>query len=78
MSRLSKYISEIAYESGISLAKVKNDRNQIKLTVAVASETSLNVVLKTPKVWFYCLLLLIHRKCPCHDSSLRLYMSSLF
>uniref|UniRef100_A0A8D3CJ51 Vitellogenin domain-containing protein n=1 Tax=Scophthalmus maximus TaxID=52904 RepID=A0A8D3CJ51_SCOMX len=53
---LSEYISRIAREYGLSLAKVKNVRNQLKLTVAVASETSLNVELKTPKVWLYCLL----------------------
>ncbi|XP_039985633.1 vitellogenin-2-like [Xiphias gladius] len=51
--KLSKYISLIAHESGVSLANVKNVRNQIKLTVAVASETSLNVVLKTPKRTIY-------------------------
>ncbi|XP_035504380.1 vitellogenin-2 [Scophthalmus maximus] len=50
---LSEYISRIAREYGLSLAKVKNVRNQLKLTVAVASETSLNVELKTPKRAIY-------------------------
>uniref|UniRef100_A0A8C4ICX9 Phosvitin n=1 Tax=Dicentrarchus labrax TaxID=13489 RepID=A0A8C4ICX9_DICLA len=50
---LSEYLSRIALEAGIGLAKVKNVRNQIKLSVAVASETSLNVVLKTPKRTIY-------------------------
>ncbi|KAG7217480.1 hypothetical protein INR49_021405 [Caranx melampygus] len=51
--QISEYISRIAYEAGVSLAKVKNVKNQIKLTVAVASETTLNVVLKTPKRTIY-------------------------
>nr|XP_046247526.1 vitellogenin-2-like [Scatophagus argus] len=51
--QLSEYISRIAWETGVNLVKVKNARNQIKLSVAVASETSLNVVLKTPKRTIY-------------------------
>nr|AAZ17416.1 vitellogenin B [Morone americana] len=50
---LSEYISRIAQEAGIGLAKVKNIRNQIKLSVAAASETSLNFVLKTPTRTIY-------------------------
>ncbi|XP_061635716.1 vitellogenin-2-like isoform X2 [Phyllopteryx taeniolatus] len=45
---LSEYISRFALQAGMSLAKAKNVHNQIKLTVAAASEQSLNVVLKTP------------------------------
>lgn len=43
----------MAQEAGISQAKVKNNAKQIELTVTVASEKMLNVVLKTPKVQFY-------------------------
>uniref|UniRef100_UPI0037E7E08B vitellogenin-2-like n=1 Tax=Semicossyphus pulcher TaxID=241346 RepID=UPI0037E7E08B len=50
---LSEYISRIAMEAGVSLSKVKNVRNQLKLSVAVASENSFNVVLKTPKRTMY-------------------------
>lgn len=50
MSRVSEYLARFAQETGASLAKNKNARNQIKLTMAVASETRVNVVLKTPKV----------------------------
>nr|SOX60631.1 vitellogenin Ab [Solea senegalensis] len=46
---VSEYISRVAREMGVDLVKVKNVRNQIKLTVAVATEKSLNLVLKTPK-----------------------------
>ncbi|KAM7011967.1 LOW QUALITY PROTEIN: vitellogenin 2 [Tautogolabrus adspersus] len=50
---LPEYISRIAKETGLNLEKVKNTPNQIKLSVAVASETSVNVVLKTPKRTIY-------------------------
>ncbi|XP_042372245.1 vitellogenin-2-like [Plectropomus leopardus] len=50
---ISEYINQFAKEYGVNLAKVKNIRNQIKLSVAVASERSLNVVLKTPKRTLY-------------------------
>lgn len=62
MTRISEYISRMALEAGIGLAKVKNVRNQIKLSVAVATETSINIVLRTPRVRFYCPLF-THRKC---------------
>uniref|UniRef100_A0A3P8VY26 Vitellogenin-2-like n=1 Tax=Cynoglossus semilaevis TaxID=244447 RepID=A0A3P8VY26_CYNSE len=45
---ISDYISRIAHEFGVKMAKNKNIPKQIKLTVAVASEHSVNVVLKTP------------------------------
>lgn len=48
-------------EFGISQAKVKNIPKQIKLSVAAASDTTLNVVMKTPKVEFYCPLF-THKK----------------
>ncbi|XP_054645281.1 vitellogenin-2-like [Dunckerocampus dactyliophorus] len=51
--RLSEYISRIAQKTGISQAKANNARNQIKLTVAVASEQSLNITLKTPRRTIY-------------------------
>uniref|UniRef100_A0A8D0AR41 Vitellogenin-2-like n=1 Tax=Sander lucioperca TaxID=283035 RepID=A0A8D0AR41_SANLU len=64
-TRISQYISRVAKEYGAHLAKAKNVRNQIRLSVAAASETSLNVVLKTPKVQFYCPLF-AYRKCLHH------------
>ncbi|XP_070687930.1 vitellogenin-2-like [Pempheris klunzingeri] len=51
--KISEYISRIVLETGLSMSKVKNGRNQIKLSVAVASETSLNFVLRTPKRTIY-------------------------
>ncbi|CAK6958104.1 vitellogenin-2-like [Scomber scombrus] len=51
--QLSEYISRITQYIGVTQSKVKNERNQIKLTVAVASEKTLNVVLKTPKRTIY-------------------------
>ncbi|XP_061883865.1 vitellogenin-2-like isoform X2 [Entelurus aequoreus] len=50
---LSEYMFRIAQESGIGLAKAKNPRNEIKLTVAVSTEQSLNVTLKTPTRTIY-------------------------
>nr|XP_061832120.1 vitellogenin-2-like isoform X2 [Nerophis lumbriciformis] len=51
--RLSEYMFRIAQKSGIGLAKAKNPRNEIKLTVAVSSEQNLNVTLKTPTRTIY-------------------------
>ncbi|XP_034085810.1 vitellogenin-2-like [Gymnodraco acuticeps] len=50
---ISKYISCIAKEYGINLENTKNICNEIKLSVAVASEKSLNIVMKTPKMTVY-------------------------
>ncbi|KAL3047365.1 hypothetical protein OYC64_021558 [Pagothenia borchgrevinki] len=50
---ISEYISRIAKEYGINLDKTKNIANEIKLSVAVASEKSLNIVMKTPKMTVY-------------------------
>lgn len=50
LSRVYEYFYLFAVQTGASLAKIKNVRNQIKLTMAVAAETRVNVVLKTPKV----------------------------
>ncbi|KAA8589554.1 hypothetical protein FQN60_012919, partial [Etheostoma spectabile] len=52
-TKISQYISRNAKEYGASLAKAKNDRNQILLSVAAASETRLNIWLKTPKRTLY-------------------------
>ncbi|WP_139160565.1 beta-sheet shell domain-containing protein, partial [Acinetobacter baumannii] len=51
--RALKSIVPIAQEYGVNYAKAKNPRNQIKLTVAVATETSMNIVLNTPKAIIY-------------------------
>uniref|UniRef100_A0A8C3G9L2 Phosvitin n=1 Tax=Cyclopterus lumpus TaxID=8103 RepID=A0A8C3G9L2_CYCLU len=59
---ISKYISRITKSLGVSLSKAKNIPRQIQLSVAAASDTTLNIVLKTPKVQFYCPLF-THRKC---------------
>lgn len=57
---ISDYISRIAHEFGVKMAKNKNIPKQIKLTVAVASEHSVNVVLKTPTVCFSFLVFYHH------------------
>uniref|UniRef100_A0A8C3AJW8 Phosvitin n=1 Tax=Cyclopterus lumpus TaxID=8103 RepID=A0A8C3AJW8_CYCLU len=46
---ISKYISRITKSLGVSLSKAKNIPRQIQLSVAAASDTTLNIVLKTPK-----------------------------
>ncbi|XP_034002721.1 vitellogenin-2-like [Trematomus bernacchii] len=50
---ISEYIYCIAKEYGINLDKTTNIANEIKLSVAVASEKSLNIVMKTPKMTVY-------------------------
>ncbi|XP_076582006.1 vitellogenin-2-like isoform X4 [Chaetodon auriga] len=70
--QFSEYISRIASEAGIGQAKVKNIRNQIKLSVAVASETSLNIVLKTPKRTIYKLGLSLPVSLPLGDTAAEL------
>ncbi|XP_063747534.1 vitellogenin-2-like [Eleginops maclovinus] len=49
---ISDYISRSAKEYGITTTKTKNIANEIKLSVAVASEKSLNIVMQTPKNTF--------------------------
>ncbi|XP_053712740.1 vitellogenin-2-like [Synchiropus splendidus] len=49
----SEYLSDIVLKTGVISSKAKNMRKEIKLTVAVVSEKSLNVVLKTPKRTIY-------------------------
>uniref|UniRef100_A0A672JKA9 Uncharacterized protein n=1 Tax=Salarias fasciatus TaxID=181472 RepID=A0A672JKA9_SALFA len=53
MKWLSKFIGLMAEESGLSIARTKYLRNQIKLTVAAASEKSVNVALQTSKTTIY-------------------------
>ncbi|MED6284428.1 Vitellogenin-2, partial [Characodon lateralis] len=52
-SRVSNYLTRIVEDNGVNRTKVANDPKEIKLTVAVANETSLNVTMKTPKNTFY-------------------------
>lgn len=70
--RLSEYLSKMAMDYGIKLEKVKNVRHQAKLTVAVTSDTSLNVVLKTPKRTFYKLDLGLPLSLPIGDTAAEL------
>ncbi|KAM9761569.1 vitellogenin 2 [Menidia menidia] len=51
--RVSNFLSGIAVNYGANQTMVKNAPKQIKLTVAVASEKSLDVVLRTPKSTIY-------------------------
>uniref|UniRef100_A0A8C3AMF4 Phosvitin n=1 Tax=Cyclopterus lumpus TaxID=8103 RepID=A0A8C3AMF4_CYCLU len=74
---ISKYISRITKSLGVSLSKAKNIPRQIQLSVAAASDTTLNIVLKTPKVQFYCPLF-THRKCLHNTLSYRLHIHSSF
>uniref|UniRef100_A0A8C3AYQ0 Vitellogenin domain-containing protein n=1 Tax=Cyclopterus lumpus TaxID=8103 RepID=A0A8C3AYQ0_CYCLU len=70
---ISKHISRITKSLGVSLSKAKNIPRQIQLSVAAASDTTLNIVLKTPKVQFYCPLF-THRKCLHNTLSHRLHI----
>ncbi|KAM9831430.1 vitellogenin 2 [Neosynchiropus ocellatus] len=51
--KYAEYLSDIVLKTGVISSKAKNMRKEIKLTVAVVSEKSLNVVLKTPKSTIY-------------------------
>uniref|UniRef100_A0A7N9AXN3 Vitellogenin-2-like n=1 Tax=Mastacembelus armatus TaxID=205130 RepID=A0A7N9AXN3_9TELE len=51
--RVYRYFRRFNEEIGVTVAKAKNDRKKLKLTVAAASETSVNVVLKTPRRTIY-------------------------
>ncbi|XP_075341563.1 vitellogenin-2-like isoform X4 [Odontesthes bonariensis] len=53
VERISEHLSRITVENGVSRTKVKNAPKQIQLTVAVASETSMNVLVKSPKSTIY-------------------------
>uniref|UniRef100_A0A3Q3AFJ4 Vitellogenin-2-like n=1 Tax=Kryptolebias marmoratus TaxID=37003 RepID=A0A3Q3AFJ4_KRYMA len=57
MTRYAKWVSEYrsrtAVQYGVNQTRVANEAKEIKLTVAVANETSLNVTLKTPKSTLY-------------------------
>ncbi|XP_060889626.1 vitellogenin 2 [Labrus mixtus] len=70
--KLSKYTFHIAKAAGVNLEKVKNIRNQIKLSVAVASDTSVDVVLKTPKRTMYKLAIALPISLPFGDTAAEL------
>lgn len=61
--RVSSWFTRVAEDNGMNRTKVVNDPRQIKLTVAVANETSLNVTLKTPKVQQHNMFLFMHHIC---------------
>ncbi|KAJ3599338.1 hypothetical protein NHX12_033301 [Muraenolepis orangiensis] len=50
---LDDYIRNAAQMSGMGMSKAKNAQKQLKLTVALTTEKSLNVVLKTPRMIIY-------------------------
>ncbi|KAL2090118.1 hypothetical protein ACEWY4_014806 [Coilia grayii] len=49
-TRLAEYIPGVALMAGISVAKAKNSKKEIELTVAVPTERTLNIILKTPRM----------------------------
>ncbi|XP_061152871.1 vitellogenin 2 [Syngnathus typhle] len=53
MYRVSDYVARYALQTGIEQNKDRNPSNEVKLTVAVVSEQSLNIVLKTPSRTIY-------------------------
>ncbi|XP_049577313.1 vitellogenin 2 isoform X2 [Syngnathus scovelli] len=53
MYRVSEYISRYALLTGIEQMRDRNPSNELKLTVAVVSEQSLNIVFKTPSRTIY-------------------------
>uniref|UniRef100_A0A8C3AM52 Phosvitin n=1 Tax=Cyclopterus lumpus TaxID=8103 RepID=A0A8C3AM52_CYCLU len=69
---ISKYISRITKSLGVSLSKAKNIPRQIQLSVAAASDTTLNIVLKTPKVTMFKLGVSIPVSLPFGDTATEL------
>ncbi|XP_037553993.1 vitellogenin 2 isoform X3 [Nematolebias whitei] len=68
----SEYLSRVAVWYGVNQTRVSNVAKEIKLTVAVANETSLNVTLKTPKSTFYKLGVSLPVYLPIRDTAIEL------
>ncbi|XP_068176457.1 vitellogenin-2-like [Antennarius striatus] len=47
--QVSDYMSKVAVELGVNLAKANNPQKEIKLSVAITSDTRVNFELKTPR-----------------------------
>nr|AAK15157.1 vitellogenin B [Melanogrammus aeglefinus] len=56
---LSDYLGNSAQLAGVEMSKAKNSLKQLKLTLALTSDKTLNIVLKTPKRTFYKLAVLL-------------------
>ncbi|CAL8393716.1 unnamed protein product [Boreogadus saida] len=56
---LSDYLGNAAQLAGVEMSKAKNSLKQLKLTLALTSDKTLNVVLKTPKRTFYKLAVIL-------------------
>uniref|UniRef100_A0A3Q3GPF5 Vitellogenin-like n=1 Tax=Labrus bergylta TaxID=56723 RepID=A0A3Q3GPF5_9LABR len=69
---LSKYTFRIAKAIGVNLEKVKNICNQIQLSVTAASDTSVDVVLKTPTRTMYKLAIALPISLPFGDTAAEL------
>ncbi|XP_029286236.1 vitellogenin-2-like [Cottoperca gobio] len=70
--KISEYMCPITKNYGLSLAKAKNVRKQINLSVAAASETTLNVMLKTPKMTIFKLGVTLPVSLPMRETAVEL------